>query len=86
MKKSVFLFRNDYLYIDISGDNVNNNNNKMSLREQAKQSLPRVLRTSFSQANAIGKNSREFIKQVIRNPRFFISHQESGIRKFNIPN
>ena len=27
---------------------------KMSLRDQAKQSLPRVLRTSFSQANSLG--------------------------------
>jgi len=27
----------------------------MSLRDQAKQSIPKVLRTSFSQANALGQ-------------------------------
>ena len=30
----------------------------MSLRDQAKQSIPRVLRTSFSQANALGEISK----------------------------
>ena len=55
-------FRSDFLLISIS-DAIRG---KMSLRDQAKQSLPRVLRTSFSQANSLGSFNLTNTDQAFR--------------------
>jgi len=56
----------------------------MSLREQAKQSLPRVLRTSFSQANAIDLEREQFEREQLNAITKALSIIESPVKEKHV--